>query len=125
MSEQKPRAKFVIQEHHATHLHWDFRLEMDRVLKSWAVPKGVPTEKGIRRLAIQVEDHDLDYIDFEGEIAEGQYGAGKVMIWDSGDYELLARDKKAIEFILHGKKVSGRYVLLFWKERNWLLFKKE
>lgn len=125
MSDHYSTARFVIQEHHATNLHLDFRLEMDRVLKSWAVPKGVPTEKGIRRLAIQVEDHDLDYIDFEGTIAEGQYGAGKVTVWDSGNYELLARDKKNIEIILHGKRVSGKYVLLFWKEKNWLMFKKD
>lgn len=116
--------RFVIQEHHARHLHWDFRLEMDGVLKSWAVPKGIPMEKGIKRLAVQVEDHPLDFIDFEGTIAEGEYGAGTITIWDVGNYELLAKSEKSIEIILNGTRISGRYVILFWKDKNWLLFKK-
>ena len=117
------KKRFVVQEHHASHLHWDFRLEMGGVLKSWAIPKGVPRKAKIKRLAIQVEDHDLDYIDFEGEIEEGSYGAGKVIIWDRGDYSLLCSDRKKIEFILHGKKLSGKYALVHWKEKNWLLMK--
>src|SRR3990172_6045233 len=96
--------RFVIHKHKATHLHFDFRLEMDGVLKSWAVPKGVPEETGIKRLAIAVEDHQLDYIDFEGIIPEGQYGAGTVEIWDNGEYELESREKNKLVFILHGKK---------------------
>lgn len=116
--------RFVIQEHHATHLHYDFRLEMDNVLKSWAIPKGIPLTKNIKRLAIQVEDHSLQYINFEGEIEEG-YGSGKVLIWDNGNYELLKREDKTIEFVLNGKKAKGKYVLLFWKEKNWILFKKD
>ena len=115
--------RFVIQEHQASRLHWDFRLEMDGVLKSWAVPKGVPVEPKVKRLAVQVPDHSLDYIDFEGEIPEGKYGAGKVFIWDSGSYDKLHADDKKIEIILHGKKASGRYELIHWKEKNWLLFK--
>lgn len=114
--------RFVIQEHYAKNLHWDFRLEMEDVLKSWAVPKGVPLTKNIKRLAIQVEDHALNYLGFEGEIEEG-YGAGKVLIFDKGSYELLKMEDKTIEFILNGKKAKGRYVLLFLKEKNWLLFK--
>ena len=102
-------SRFVVQEHHARNLHWDFRLEMEGVLKSWAVPKGVPEKISIKRLAIQVEDHELDYIDFEGEIPEGQYGAGKVKIWDSGTYELESESEKAVSFILNGKRLKGRY----------------
>jgi len=119
---------FVVHEHWATHHHFDFRLEMDGVLKSWAVPKGPPETKGIKRLAMAVDDHDLEYGKFEGEIPEGQYGAGKVSIWDSGTYGLKLRKPKEIAFELHGKKLVGEYALvLMKKEQNremWLLFKR-
>ena len=116
---------FVIQKHHARNLHWDFRLEMDGVLKSWAVPKEPPTKPGLKRLAVQVEDHELDYADFEGEIPEGEYGAGKVEIWDKGTYELLERKGKKISINLHGEKLKGKYTLIQFgkEEKNWLLFK--
>jgi DNA ligase D-like protein (predicted 3'-phosphoesterase) len=119
--------RFVVHEHEATHLHWDFRLEMDSVLKSWAVPKGPPQEAGIKRLAIEVEDHDLNYIDFEGEITEG-YGKGKVTIWDSGTYKLLERTQNAVSFVLQGKLLKGNYRLILTKysrkgEKQWLLIK--
>jgi len=117
--------RFVVQEHHATHLHWDFRLEMDGVLKSWAIPKVPPTKIGIKRLAVPVEDHPLDYISFEGVIPEGEYGAGTVKIWDSGTYELESRTPSKIVFRLLGKKMRGRYVLIqtkWGKGVNWLLF---
>jgi len=117
--------RFVIQKHQATHLHYDFRLEMDGVLKSWAVPKEPPTETGIRRLAVQVEDHALDYIDFEGTIPEGEYGAGTVEIWDKGTYTLKNRTDKKIEFTLHGSRLKGDYTLINFKENNWLLLKKK
>ncbi len=115
--------RFVVQEHHARRLHWDFRLEMDGVLKSWAVPKGIPLEKGVKRLAVEVEDHPLEYIHFEGEIPEGNYGAGKVTIWDQGHYSLIEITNKKIEFVLLGSKLQGSYVLINTKENQWLMIK--
>jgi len=118
--------RFVVQLHHARHLHYDFRLEMDGVLKSWAVPKGPPTQPGIRRLAVMVEDHPLSYIEFEGVIPEGMYGAGKVEIWDKGTYTLKSRSTSKLEFILDGEKLKGEYALIKFKgNENWLLIKKK
>jgi len=117
---------FVIQEHHATHLHWDFRLAMDGVLKSWAIPKEPPTKKGIKRLAVQTEDHPLEYADFEGEIPPGHYGAGKVIIWDKGTYELLKREPEKLIFKLEGNRLKGTYILLHFPKagpKNWLFFR--
>lgn len=119
---------FVVQKHKASHLHWDFRLEIKGVLKSWAVPKEPPKTKGTKRLAIMTEDHPLDYANFEGIIPEGHYGAGTVKIWDRGTYELKEKDEKKIEFKLKGKKMKGNYVLIKTKygskpEKSWLLFK--
>ena len=123
---KKSKKKFVIHKHHASHLHWDFRLEIDGVLKSWAIPKEPPTKKGIKRLAIQVEDHALSYANFQGEIKEG-YGKGKVFIWDNGTYELIKKSEKEIEIELHGKKLKGKYILVKTKFRDdgksWLLMK--
>lgn len=118
--------RFVVQKHQATHLHYDFRLEMDNVLKSWAVPKEPPTNPGVRRLAVEVEDHDISYIDFEGVIPEGMYGAGKVEIWDKGTYALKKRSRDKIEFTLNGEKLTGDYTLIrFRGDKNWLLIKKK
>jgi len=117
--------RFVTQKHQATHLHYDFRLEMDGVLKSWAVPKEPPTTSGVRRLAVQVEDHALDYIDFEGTIPKGEYGEGTVEIWDKGTYTLKNRTDKAIEFTLQGSRLKGNYALINFKENNWLLIRKK
>lgn len=115
--------KFVVQKHEASHLHYDFRLEMDGVLKSWAVPKGISTVEGEKRLAVQVEDHELGYEKFEGVIAEG-YGKGTVEIWDKGTYDLESRKPDKIVFVLHGKKLKGRYTILkFRPGKEWLLFK--
>ena len=117
---------FVIHKHYATRLHWDLRLEMDGVLKSWAVPKEPPQKSGIKRLAMQVEDHDLDYADFEGEIPEDEYGAGKVEIWDTGEYDLLEKYDNRLKFKLLGKKLKGFYVLFKFPkagENGWLFFK--
>lgn len=118
--------RFVIQEHRARNLHYDFRLEMNGVLKSWAVPKGVPEVKGVKRLAVQVEDHPVDYIDFSGIIPEGEYGAGEVKIWDKGKWKLVSGDLQdgSIKFELAGKKLKGEYVLAQLKnKKNWLIFK--
>jgi DNA ligase D-like protein (predicted 3'-phosphoesterase) len=115
--------RFVVQKHQATHLHYDFRLELDGVLKSWAVPKGPPEEPNVRRLAVQVEDHPVEYIHFAGVIPEG-YGAGTVEIWDRGEYELLERREDRLSFELRGERLQGRYVLLKTGDRNWLLMKR-
>ncbi|MGD0160092.1 MAG: DNA polymerase ligase N-terminal domain-containing protein [Candidatus Bathyarchaeia archaeon] len=119
-------AIYVIQKHAATHLHYDLRLEMDGVLKSWAIPKEPPIESGVRRLAVQVEDHPMAYATFEGTISEGEYGAGTVEIWDKGSYKML--DRKEDKFILEikGEKLKGPYVLVRFKnKKNWLFFKKK
>jgi len=99
---------------------------MDGVLKSWAVPKEPPIEPNVKRLAVQVEDHQLDYIDFEGTIPEGGYGAGKVEVWDKGAYILKHRSDNKIVFTLQGKRLNGDYTLLRFKEdKNWLFFKNK
>lgn len=122
----EPTGRFVVQEHHARKLHWDLRLELDGVLKSWAIPKEPPLRPGVRRLAIEVEDHPLSYIDFEGIIPEGQYGAGIVKIWDKGTYRMESRKPEKLVFTLNGEKMRGGYVLLRFKEEGqWLLFKKK
>jgi len=119
---------YVIQRHKASHLHYDLRLEEEGVLKSWAIPKSPPEEVGIRRLAVQTEDHPLGYEDFEGIIPEGEYGAGKVETWDRGDYIPLEADpaKRVIE--IKGKKLKGKHALIKLKpknpdDKNWLFFK--
>ncbi|HOD67486.1 MAG TPA: DNA polymerase ligase N-terminal domain-containing protein [candidate division Zixibacteria bacterium] len=131
---------FVIQKHRASHLHFDFRLEIDGVLKSWAVPKGPSANPSDKRLAVETEDHPIEYADFEGTIPEGEYGGGTVMIWDAGRYANLTQDREggeiplaeayargAIEIELHGARLRGGYALRrFKKERDrgqWLLIK--
>jgi DNA ligase D-like protein (predicted ligase)/DNA ligase D-like protein (predicted 3'-phosphoesterase) len=117
---------FVVQEHHARRLHYDLRLEKDGVLKSWAVPKGIPESTDEKRLAVATEDHPLGYADFEGEIPKGQYGAGTVKIWDKGVYTVKVWDEKMVEFTLNGERLKGRYVLVRLKkagEKDWLLLK--
>ncbi len=119
---------FVIHEHAAKKLHYDLRLEMGSppVLESWAVPKEPPAEKGVKRLAIQVEDHAMGYAKFHGTIEEG-YGKGTVKIWDCGKYELIDKKPDKIVFALHGKKLKGEYVLLRFKtdkKNTWLFFRK-
>src|SRR5256712_5946720 len=115
---RKQHLRFVVQKHAATRLHYDFRLEIEGVLKSWAVPKGFPTTKGDRRLAVEVEDHPLDYGGFEGTIAPGNYGAGTVMLWDTGTYEVSGDDPLEalkdgkLHLHLHGKKLNGEWTLV-------------
>lgn len=125
-------AVFVVHEHHARHLHFDFRIEMEGALKSWAVPKGPSMNPSDRRLAIMVEDHPLEYGSFEGVIPEGNYGAGTVVIWDKGTYNLLNGSIASgrIEILLEGGKLKGGFVLTRMKsasgrkDKEWLLIKK-
>ena len=136
--------KFVVQKHDATSLHYDFRLELEGVLKSWAIPKGPSLNPEDKRLAMMVEDHPYDYRTFEGTIPEGNYGAGTVMVWDEGIYEALGYERESIKdqekillqelkkgdlkFVLHGEKVKGAYALVKIKGRGenaWLLIKKK
>ena len=127
--------RFVVHEHHARQLHYDFRLEMAGVLKSWAVPKGPSLNPADKRLAVMVDDHSVGYFDFEGIISPGQYGAGTVVIWDSGNYSLLegndpvkAIEREKIIFELRGEILKGGFSLVKMKgraENNWLLIKKK
>lgn len=117
---------YVVHKHAATHLHYDLRLEMDNVLKSWAVPKEPPTELGVRRLAVQVEDHPVSYASFAGTIPEGEYGAGTVEIWDKGTYRLIDRKEDKLVVQINGDKLKGPYVLVRLKDKkNWLFFRKK
>src|SRR6266536_2145414 len=123
------RPIFVVQRHDARRLHYDFRLERDGALASWAVPKGVPLEPGQRALAVHVEDHPLDYATFEGEIPKGQYGAGTVEVWDRGTYELVEEKKDGgLTVRLHGKRLEGTWTLVPAKldgdPKNWLIIRK-
>lgn len=131
---------FVIQKHDATNLHYDFRLEIDNTMKSWAVPKGPSTDPSVKRMAIPAEDHPLEYAAFEGTIPQGQYGGGTVMIWDNGTFRNLKTDENGkpislsdaykmgtLEFWLEGQKLKGGYALIKMKQGNmkgnWLLVK--
>jgi bifunctional non-homologous end joining protein LigD len=126
----KPRGKndtFVVQEHHATALHWDFRLERDGVLVSWAVPKGLPLDPAVNHLAVHTEDHPLEYATFEGDIPEGEYGGGAVTIWDRGTYECEKWSDREVKVVLHGERVTGRYVLFKTgsRDRDWMMHRMD
>lgn len=128
-------AIFVVQKHKARNLHYDFRIEVNGVLKSWAIPKGPSMDTKVKRLAIPVDDHDIEYADFEGEIPEGEYGAGKVIVWDKGTYEHITKEegdvipiekamaKGHFNILLKGKKLKGKFAMLKTK-MGWLLVKK-
>jgi bifunctional non-homologous end joining protein LigD len=126
------RKRFVIHEHHASRLHFDLRLEIGGVLKSWAVPKGLSLNPSEKRLAVAVPDHSVSYIDFEGTLSEGTYGAGRVAIWDKGFFE-TADDaeerlrKGKLVFTFHGAKLRGEFTLVkMWnQEKNWLVVKSK
>ncbi len=120
--------KFVVQEHHATHLHYDFRLEHDGVMASWAVPKGPSMDPSQKRLALRVEDHELDYAKYEGIIPEGEYGAGAVVTWDKGTYGLESWSDREIVFELRGNRLRGGFALVKFKGQKgneWLLIKRK
>jgi bifunctional non-homologous end joining protein LigD len=117
--------RFVVQEHHARALHWDFRLERDGVLVSWAVPKGIPQDTKRNHLAVQTEDHPLEYLDFEGTIAAGEYGGGRVSIWDRGSYELEAWTEHEVKVVLRGGRTQGRFVLIHTDGKNWIMHRMD
>jgi bifunctional non-homologous end joining protein LigD len=135
-----PRSKrpiFIVQKHQARHLHYDFRLEIGGVLKSWAIPKGPSLDHSVKRLAVEVEDHDLEYANFEGVIEEGHYGAGPVLVWDAGWFEPLDASHGTeslsmmlhagkVEVRLHGQRLRGGFTLVRMKgrPRQWLLIKQ-
>src|ERR1700678_727488 len=133
---KKSQGRFFVQRHNATRLHYDFRLEIDGTLKSWAVPKGPSLDPGAKHLAAMVEDHPLDYGDFEGNIPKGNYGAGSVMLWDRGTFELVGDEsglaqiaRGDLKFRLHGEKLSGTWAIVHMKNRGkgneWLIIKKK
>jgi bifunctional non-homologous end joining protein LigD len=126
---KKEDLEFVIQKHRASHLHYDFRLEHDGVMLSWSIPKGPSLDPSVRRLAMQTEDHPIEYNQFEGVIPEGEYGGGTVMIWDRGTWGPEVEDvdraleKGDLKFKLYGKKLRGSWALVRMRDRKWLLIK--
>ncbi len=135
-SKKRKKTIFVIQKHFSSRLHYDFRIEINGALRSWAVPKGPSKSTKDKRLAVLTEDHPMEYAKFKGTIPKGEYGAGKVVIWDKGYYENIKEDKNneiipiekcfkkgRIEIELFGKKLKGPYALIKFKDKNWLLIK--
>jgi bifunctional non-homologous end joining protein LigD len=120
----EPSRIFVVQEHHARRLHWDFRLERDGVLVSWALPRGVPDDPAVNHLAVHTEDHPLEYAGFQGEIPRGEYGGGTVTLWDRGTYEVLKWDEREVKVNLHGERLNGGYVLFATGGKNWMIHRE-
>ena len=120
---------YSVQKHDASTLHYDLRLEKDGVLKSWAIPKGPSKDPSTKRLAIETEDHELSYAFYEGEIEEGEYGAGEVELWDKGSYIIEKWEDNEIIIDIHGEELEGKYVMIRFKPeeepQNWLFFKKK
>src|SRR3954454_19711733 len=122
---EAPVARYVVQEHHARSMHWDLRLEHEGTLASWAVPKGIPADPRRNNLAVRTEDHPLEYLDFHGEIPEGEYGAGTMRIWDHGTYELHKFRADEVMVTFHGERVRGRYVLFRTGGTNWMIHRMD
>src|SRR4051794_6478566 len=118
-------SRFVVQEHHARSLHWDLRLEHDGTLASWAVPRGIPADPKKNHLAVRTEDHPLEYLDFHGTIPQGNYGAGEMLIWDRGIFELEKWRDREVMVVLHGERVQGRYVLFRTEGKNWMIHRMD
>ncbi|WP_214323464.1 DNA polymerase ligase N-terminal domain-containing protein [Nonomuraea sediminis] len=112
---------YVIHEHHARALHWDLRLERDGVLACWAIPKGLPQDPGTNHLAVHTEDHPIEYLDFSGEIPEGEYGGGAMTVWDRGVYEAEKWSDREVKVVLHGERVSGRFALFQTRGKDWMI----
>jgi bifunctional non-homologous end joining protein LigD len=117
--------RFVVQEHHARALHWDLRLEAEGVLWSWALPKGLPPDPAKNNLAVRTEDHPLEYLEFSGEIPEGNYGAGEMTIWDAGTYELHKATEREVMITFHGERARGKHVLFRTKGKNWMIHRMD
>jgi bifunctional non-homologous end joining protein LigD len=122
---KKKEARFVVQEHHARSLHWDLRLERDGVLVSWAVPKGIPADPKRNHLAVQTEDHPLEYLTFAGEIPKGEYGGGTMSLWDTGTYETIKFDEHEVMVTFHGARVQGKYVLFRTRDNQWMIHRMD
>jgi bifunctional non-homologous end joining protein LigD len=119
------RSRFVIQQHSATRLHWDLRLEHEGVLASWALPRGVPWNPKENHLAVHTEDHPLEYLEFHGEIPEGSYGAGTMFVWDSGTYEIEEWEDRKLVVVLNGQRVRGKYALFATRGRDWMIHRMD
>src|ERR687888_990938 len=121
------RPRFVVHEHHARRLHWDLRLERDGVLASWAIPNGIPDDPKDNRMAVHTEDHPLEYIDFEGEIPKGEYGAGTIKVWDAGTYECHKFTGDEVIVTFHGSRLAGRYALFHAGKdpKDWMIHRMD